>query len=151
MNAPTHFDVIGLDRLKVGMRARVVGVDWPALKAMLYWPILAYLCAAIVYGAVVVAHPYGFRLHGAMRMILAACNLALTAWLWFASPLAPVVSVPSVAALVARVAAFFAHPTPFPLVTLATVILVIGAISAAGRFLSGLWDVILGPCWHEPK
>jgi ferrous iron transport protein A len=31
MNAPAHFDVIGLDRLKVGTRARVVGVDWPAL------------------------------------------------------------------------------------------------------------------------
>jgi len=31
MNAPTLFDVIGLDRLKVGTRARVVGVDWPAL------------------------------------------------------------------------------------------------------------------------
>jgi len=31
MNALTHFDVIGLDRLKVGTRARVVGVDWPAL------------------------------------------------------------------------------------------------------------------------
>jgi ferrous iron transport protein A len=31
MNAPTHFDVIRLDRLKVGTRARVVDVDWPAL------------------------------------------------------------------------------------------------------------------------
>ena len=31
MNAPAHFDVIGLDRLSVGKRARVVGVDWPAL------------------------------------------------------------------------------------------------------------------------
>ena len=31
MNAPVQFDVIGLDRLKVGTRARVVGVDWPAL------------------------------------------------------------------------------------------------------------------------
>lgn len=31
MNAPVQFDAIGLDRLKVGTRARVVGVDWPAL------------------------------------------------------------------------------------------------------------------------
>ena len=31
MNAPVHFDIIGLDRLKVGTRARVVGVDWQAL------------------------------------------------------------------------------------------------------------------------
>jgi len=32
MNAPVHIDVIALDRLKVGTRARVVGVDWPALE-----------------------------------------------------------------------------------------------------------------------
>ena len=31
MNAPFHSDVIGLDRLAVGTRARVVGVDWQAL------------------------------------------------------------------------------------------------------------------------
>ena len=31
MNAPAHFDVIGLDQLQVGTRARVVGVDWPVL------------------------------------------------------------------------------------------------------------------------
>jgi len=31
MNAPVRIDVIPLDRLKVGTRARVVGVDWPAL------------------------------------------------------------------------------------------------------------------------
>jgi ferrous iron transport protein A len=31
MNAPAHFDVIGLDRLKVGTRARVLSVDWDAL------------------------------------------------------------------------------------------------------------------------
>jgi ferrous iron transport protein A len=31
MNAPAHFDIIGLDRLTVGTRAYVVGVDWPAL------------------------------------------------------------------------------------------------------------------------
>ncbi|HEX8840158.1 MAG TPA: FeoA family protein [Sphingomicrobium sp.] len=31
MNAPVQIDVLALDRLKVGTRARVVGVDWPAL------------------------------------------------------------------------------------------------------------------------
>ena len=31
MNAPFHSDVIGLDRLAVGSRARVVAVDWQAL------------------------------------------------------------------------------------------------------------------------
>jgi ferrous iron transport protein A len=31
MNAPFHSDVIGLDRLPVGTRARVVSIDWAAL------------------------------------------------------------------------------------------------------------------------
>ena len=31
MNAPFHSDVIGLDRLPVGKRARVASVDWAGL------------------------------------------------------------------------------------------------------------------------
>ena len=33
MNAPFHSDVIGLDRLPVGSKARVSSVDWAALDA----------------------------------------------------------------------------------------------------------------------
>jgi len=33
MNAPFHSDVIGLDRLPVGTRARVASVDWGSLGA----------------------------------------------------------------------------------------------------------------------
>ena len=33
MNAPFHSNVIGLDRLPVGSRARVSSVDWAALDA----------------------------------------------------------------------------------------------------------------------
>ena len=31
MNAPFHSDVIGLDRLPVGTRARIASVDWASL------------------------------------------------------------------------------------------------------------------------
>jgi ferrous iron transport protein A len=31
MNAPFHHDVISLDRLKVGTKARVLSVDWSSL------------------------------------------------------------------------------------------------------------------------
>jgi len=32
MNAPFHSDVISLDQLKVGTKARVLAIDWPALN-----------------------------------------------------------------------------------------------------------------------
>jgi ferrous iron transport protein A len=32
MNAPFHSDVIGLDRLPVGTRARIASVDWAGLE-----------------------------------------------------------------------------------------------------------------------
>jgi len=126
----------------------LAGVDWPALKAMLYWPILVYLAVAVVFGAALITWPRAIGLHGLMRVTTGAFSLALTAWLWFSSPVAAIVSVPSLDALTARVTAFFAQPAPFPLVTLATVILVIAAISAAGRILIGLWE-IAAPGYRE--
>lgn len=122
----------------------LAGVDWPALKAALYWPVVAYLGVVIAFGAAVLARPRAVRLRGVIDMAVGACILALVAWLWFVSPIASIVSVTSVEALTDRISALIAHPVPLPLPAIATLALLFTALGGAGRLLFGLWEALTG-------
>ncbi len=123
---------------------RLAQVDWPALKAAVYWPVLAYLGVIIAFGAVILAWPRAVRLQGLMNMAVGAAALAFVGWIWFVSPIAPDVSVASLEDLTGRVTALVAHPVPVAVPTLVTITLVCHALAAAWRVLFGLWEVLTG-------
>lgn len=119
-------------------------VDWPAFKAEIYWPVIAYLAALIAYGVVILTYPTGVRLQGLVDIVIGALAIALAAWIGTSSSIAPLVGVDSVAQLIERVLAFVAHPVPVPLTTVVTLILTFTAIGGFFRALRGLWDVVSG-------
>lgn len=122
----------------------LAAIDMAGLKASLYWPVLIYFAALIAFGAVVLAWPRGVRLRGLLDLCMGLAAMGLTWWVWTASPVADVIRVDSVQAFVDRVAAFFAHPAPFPLVTLVMVIVVFTAIGGLFRAMGGLWELAAG-------
>ncbi len=119
-------------------------VDWPALKATLYWPVLAWLAATVLFGAAVLTWPRGVRLRGVIDMVIGLSVMGLAGWVWTASPISDVVRVDNVPHLFQRVQAFFANPLPVPLELAVTVFLILFAFGGACRALGGLWELLTG-------
>jgi hypothetical protein len=123
---------------------RLADINWPALKAQLYWPVLGYFSALILLGVSILAWPGGVRLRGALDMIIGMTGLGFALWLWTASPLADLLQLGALDQLIARIAAFLTHPLPVPLELLAALIVLFSAIGAGFRALGGLWEILTG-------
>ncbi|MGA9657698.1 MAG: hypothetical protein WBQ60_01160 [Asticcacaulis sp.] len=119
-------------------------IDYPALKAALYWPVLVYFIGLGVFGATVLTYPRGVRLRGLIDLLIGLSVIGLAAWVWTISPIASVVQVASVAELFGRIQAFFAQPLPVPLELVVTVWLILFAFGGVCRVLGGLWEVVIG-------
>ncbi|ESQ92982.1 hypothetical protein ABAC460_01655 [Asticcacaulis sp. AC460] len=132
------FGTLGLDP------GALAQVDWPAFKAEVFGPFVAYFAALITYGMVVLVHPAGVRLRGAIDIVIGVMAIAISAWIGMSSSIAPVVGVDSVAELIERTLAMAAHPVPVPLTTVVTLILTFTAIGGFFRALRGLWAVVVG-------
>ena len=117
-------------------------VDWPALKSILYVPVLLFGLGQIGLGALIIARPRGRRLHALGRLTLA--TLALATWLmaWFSSPLTPAIDIASADDLL-RVLSEMWRPGERPIaeaiIALVFPAAVLGAIS---QVLALLWQVI---------
>ena len=140
------FDLKAIDpaRLPFLDFGRLADVDWPALKAIVYLPVVAYLGVVIAFGAAMLAQPRSVRLHGLIDIVLGTAILAGVSWVWTVSPIASLVGFASLQDLFERVNALITHPAPLPVTTVATLALVITALSAAGRILYGLWEALTG-------
>lgn len=140
------FDLKAIDpaRLPFLDFGRLADVDWPALKATVYWPVLAYLGVVIVFGAAVLAQPRAVRLHGLIDMVLGATLLAGVGWLWSVSPVASLAGFASVQDLFERVHAMITHPSPLPVTTVVRLAVLFTALGAVGRILHGLWEIMTG-------
>ena len=119
-------------------------VDWPALKAAVYWPVLAWSFALILFGTVILTWRRGVRLRGVIDIFMGLAGLAIALWIWTASPVADAVHVDTFVALFQRIQAFFAHPLPIPLELAATAFLILFAFSAFCRAIGGLWELLTG-------
>ncbi|HTM82905.1 HAAS signaling domain-containing protein [Asticcacaulis sp.] len=119
-------------------------VDWPALKAAVYWPVLAWSLALILFGTVILTWPRGVRLRGVIDIFMGLAGLAIALWIWTASPVANAIRVDSVQVLLQRIQAFFIQPLPIPLELAATVFLILFAFGAFCRALGGLWELLTG-------
>jgi hypothetical protein len=131
----------------------LAATDWSALRAALFWPVLAYILAMAVQGAVMAAWPHLVRVHGLMELIMGAALLTLVIWLWNAPALAPSVQVDSVAGFFVRMAQGFGHGPPFLVPAILTAGLVFTGFGAICRMFQGLFEALLpGGCRvREPR
>ncbi len=105
--------------------SRLEAVDWQALKATVFWPVLAYGLATIAQSALRLVRPLAYRLQAAFDLAIGVTLVAAAVWAWSASPLEPLVRVGSVAELVLRFETAYGHgapvdPTPFLTLVAAT-------------------------------
>jgi hypothetical protein len=119
-------------------------VDWPAFKAEIYWPVIAYFGAIMAFGAAVLIFPRAVRLRGAIDIAVGASLLGIVGWVWFASPIAPIVSVATLSELGPRISAMVSQPLPLDAVTIATISLLFTALGGVFRVLFGIWEVLTG-------
>jgi hypothetical protein len=118
-------------------------IDWPALRAVLFWPVLALGLSAILLGAVRLAWPRALPLHGLLNVVVGGAVIALAGWFWTVSPLAPAIQVHSLTEFALRVKSAFPHGGPVvldPLLTLAVAML---AFSGLCQVLRGLGEILI--------
>ncbi len=132
-------------RLNLSLGA-LADVDWSAMRALLFWPVLAYGVLVILQGAMLLAHPFAVRLQGLMDAVRGLVLLAFCAWLWTLSPMANVVAVTFPADFISRMA-MFADTPPLPLEPVATLAVLCTGLSACGRMVRGLLNLAFG---HPP-
>jgi hypothetical protein len=137
----TPFPFTHNDAIDPGGLARI---DWAALKALVYWPVIAYAAILILFGAMMLAWPDAVRLRGLIDMTLGMTGLGVALWLWTASPLADPLQLGTSEQLIARFTAFLNHPVPVPLELMAGLIVLFSAIGAGFRILGGLWEALTG-------
>jgi len=118
--------------------------NWPALKAMLFWPVLAYGAILILQGAVMLAHPWAVRLQGLVEMVKGVALLGFCVWLWTISPLAGAIAVADLGELVQRMV-MFADSPPLPVEPIATLVVLGAGFSGGAMILRGLWMLMAGP------
>lgn len=87
--------------------AVIGGIDYGAifgdLHAMLYWPVIAFGLARILFDLARAARPEGVRFTALGDIGFGLAEGALFGWLWMDSPLSNVVYVPTIEAFVERV------------------------------------------------
>jgi hypothetical protein len=118
-------------------------VKWPVVKAMIFWPVLAYGAVFILQGAVMLAHPWAVRLQGLVEAVKGLALLAFCVWLWTLSPLASAIAVADVGEFVGRMVTFSETP-PLPLEPIATLIVLGSGFTGFVRILRGLWTLAVG-------
>ncbi len=79
-----------------------------------------------------------------LDIAIGSAVLALIGWVWFSSPLAPIVSVPDADVLMQRLKAFTDHPNPVPLPIFVTIFLLLTAFGGFCRAVGGVWEALIG-------
>ena len=125
--------------------------DWSQLRAVLYWPVLAFMLAIMAKGAILFAWPRQLRLHGLLDVLSGSALLALVVWLWNTPPLAPSVQVDSVEDFIVRMTGAFGHGPPYALTAMITFVLVATGFGAACRIVQGVFEALFpGRYWSDP-
>jgi hypothetical protein len=140
-----HFVVIGhlSDLRDLGIEPGDLGqISWGALRDALYWPVLGYCLLLMLLGATLLARPDAIRLHGVGDIVIGAVVMAITLWLWTASPLAAATQVDSLSGFFRLMARTFQQGPPFPLSGIVTFCLAMNAFGAVCRIARGLWEVV---------
>jgi len=127
--------------------AVIGGVDYSLmlgdLHALLYWPVIAFGLARIVFDVMHAARPDGVRFTALGDIGFGAAELALFGWLWLYSPLSKVVFVPTVEAFIERVRDTV-NTGWWPLPTILMLCVAFGFLHAVYKVGSGLVRLATG-------
>ena len=119
-------------------------VDWPAFRAAVYLPILAYSAGLIGVGVVTFAQPNAHRAQAAARLVLACVGMWILLAVWLDSPLAPIVAIGGVDDIILRVRALLHGHDPHLVADFAALIFAVSALIGVQAILAALWGVIAG-------
>jgi prepilin signal peptidase PulO-like enzyme (type II secretory pathway) len=123
----------------------LAAVHWDAVRAAVFWPVLAYLLAISLKGFINLARPSDRVTRGALNLVTGAALITFVGWTWTASPLAEAVRIESLSGLALQMKAAFDHSPPFPLAAFITIALMCLALSAVIRIAQGLIDILRSP------
>jgi len=140
-----HFGFTGLDDLR-GMGidpGPLEKIDLVHLKAVLFWPVLAYLALLISRYALVVVGALSMMAEGLFYIASGAALLALITWIWQASPFGPFVRLDGLAAAVSWMDKH--HSSDVLLAPLLSVVLICAGFGALGAIARGLWLIVRAP------
>ena len=124
-------------------------VDWSAVKAAVYLPVLTYSFALIGVGVVTFALPNALRLHAVGRLILACIGMAILLVAWFDSPLTPIIDINSLDDVIVRVRTLLHGHDPHVVLDFAALILPLNALIGVQAILAATWGVITGDLDHR--
>jgi len=140
-----HFGFTGLNDLR-GMGidpGPLAQIDLIHFKAVLFWPVLAYLALVISRYLLVVVGALSTMAEGLFYVASGAALLALVTWIWRASPFGPFVRLDGLAAAVKLMDQH--HSADVLLAPLLSVGLICTALGALGGIVHGLWLVVRSP------
>ena len=118
-------------------------VDWAALKAQVFWPVVGYTLLGAAWGFTVMARPFAHRVHGALDVVQGALLLAFVAWLATLSPLAVATGGDTPATLLLKVRDGYRDGPPFALTAVVIVTLACMGLNGLSRVLRGLWLMVV--------
>ncbi len=134
--------------------AVVRGVDYgqmlSQIHGLLYWPVIAFGLARIVFDVMRVARPDGVRFTALGDIGFGLAEGALFGWLWLYSPLSKVVFVPTVEAFAERVT----HTVQdgwWPLSTVLMLCVAFGFVSAVVKVARSAYRLVTGHDGRIPK
>lgn len=111
--------------------------------ALIYWPVVAYAAARIVFGLDRAAAPASVRLTAAGDILLSAARACLYGWLWIASPLSSVIRVDSLEAFISRTATMV-HTGDWGLAAILMLVVAIGFMTSLFEGSGALWRLVSG-------
>lgn len=127
--------------------AVVGGVDYSLMlgdiHALLYWPVIAFGLARIVFDVMRAARPDGVRFTALGDIGFGAAEGALFGWLWLYSPLSKVVFVPTVEAFIDRVSLMI-NSGWWPVPSILMLCVAFGFLSAVYKVGGGLVRLVTG-------
>jgi len=140
-----HFGFTGLNDLR-GMGidpGPLANVDLAHLKAVLFWPVLAYLALLIGRHLLLLTGALSIMAEGLLDIGAGAAVLAWVTWIWQASPFGPYVRLDGLAAAVDFMDHH--HSSDVLLAPLISVVLICIGFAALVRIAQGLWLIIRAP------
>lgn len=134
--------------------AVVGGVDYgrmlSQIHALLYWPVIAFGLARVVFDVMRVARPDGVRFTALGDIGFGLAEGALFGWLWLYSPLSKVVFVPTIEAFMARVTNTVQEGW-WPLSTVLMLCIAFGFASAVVKVARSAFRLVTGYDERLPK
>lgn len=126
----------------------LASIDWGGLRDAIWAPVALWCLLVIARGATLIARPAASRVSGAFDIGQGLVALGVAEWLWFSSPVGPLIRVDSIAGFFIRMKEGLFHAAPVDPTAVLTLGVVIAAIAGLSRTVQGLALVILGrPSW----